>query len=174
MRQALLPGLRLPRVDGFGNGQFAVPLPETAWDCVALPVGFGASGVALGAANGEAEQVAEPPDVAAGGQGLVQDAVLADGLRGNAEGVPDPGAADRGVAYGGVPVDEQVRVDGGGPAAGALVEPGGQPLADGAGQRNVAAVEVEPPVADDTPAIPSGHKNSYSSKTQGSSAFLAR
>jgi hypothetical protein len=79
VRQTLLPGLRLLRVRGIGNGQFSVPLPETAWDCGVLPAGLGGSDVGLGAADGEAEQVAEPADVAAGGQGLVQDAVLADG-----------------------------------------------------------------------------------------------
>jgi len=110
---------------------------------MALRVWFGGAGVAPGAADGEAEQVTEAADVSAGGQGLVQDAVLADGLRGDADGVADPGTADRSFGNGGVPVDEQARVDGGGSAAGALVEPGGQPLADGTGQRDDPAVQVE-------------------------------
>ena len=37
-------------------------------------------GVALGAADGKAEQVAESADVSASGEGLIQYAVLADGL----------------------------------------------------------------------------------------------
>jgi hypothetical protein len=56
---------------------------------------------------------------------LIQDAVLADGLR----DMP------------------RVRVGGGRPVAGALIEPGGQALADGSGKRDDPPVEMEPPVA---------------------------
>jgi hypothetical protein len=63
----------------------SLPSPETTCDRMALRVWFGGTGVALGAADGEAEQVAQAADVPASGQGLVQDAVLADGPRGDAE-----------------------------------------------------------------------------------------
>lgn len=53
-------------------------------------------GVALGGGDGQSEQVADAADVAAAGVGLVQDAVLADGLdaAGHAGLQLDPPVAD--------------------------------------------------------------------------------
>ena len=56
-------------------------------------------GVAGGGGDGDAEEVAEPSDVAAGGVGFVEDAVLAQGLAaaGKVEGQPEPSISDAGL-----------------------------------------------------------------------------
>jgi hypothetical protein len=71
----------------------SLPLPETKFDRLALPACCGGAGVAFGAADGEPEQIAKPPDVTVGGQSLVQDAVLADGLFRGPDRAGDPAAA---------------------------------------------------------------------------------
>ena len=78
-------------------------------------VGFEGAGVAQGCVDVDAEQFADASDVAAGGADLVEDAVFAEGLRGEADVVRGEAAADRREPGCGASVDEQVRVDRVGP-----------------------------------------------------------
>ncbi len=102
---------------------------------------------AFGASDGEAEEVAEASDVAAGGEGLVEDAVLSQLLWGEAEGGADPASADGTGPDRRVEVDEQVGVGGVRPASSTFVEPGANTVAhwlgdddDRAGGQEHAAV----------------------------------
>ena len=95
------------RADGH---RYILLVPATSRDLAGLVVcagsrsggGPGGAGIAFGAAGGEPEQVAEAPDVAAGGLGFVQDAVFADGLGGDADGARNPGVGGRAGPHGGV------------------------------------------------------------------------
>jgi hypothetical protein len=104
--------------------------------------------VALGASDGEAEEVAEAPDIASGGQCFVEDPVLANGLGAHTEGRADPGAADGAGPHSRVGIDEQVRVDGVRPAAGAFVEPVGEPVPHRRGEDDGGLAEEHPAVSD--------------------------
>ena len=104
--------------------------------------------VAGGAFDAEPEEVADAAYVAAGGVDLVEDAVLAQGAWSYGAVLPGEGAAAGDESWCGSSVDEQVRVGAGGPGLVAVVEPGSQPCSDRCGERDVAAVQVEPPVDD--------------------------
>ena len=93
--------------------------------------------VSRGAGDGQAEQVGEGAEIVACGDGLVEESVEADLLAGHAELIVGPGLAHRSGMRAAADVDEQVRVDGGGPGRAAMVEVGAQPLADGTERRGV-------------------------------------
>jgi hypothetical protein len=101
-------------------------------------------GVTERGCHGYAEQVAQPAHVAVGGEGFVQDAVLPDLLDGHPDGLQDVVVADGPGAHRGVGVDEQVRVAGGGPSGGAVVQPGRQAPARRAGEQHGAAADAQP------------------------------
>src|SRR5215216_6689347 len=105
------------------------------------------SGVVLGGADGDAEQVADLSDVAAG-EHFVDDAVSTDGLCGLSEGAVDPVAADGFGAERGAGVDEEVGVDGVRPASGTVVEVAGDEGLDGCGEGHGSVAEAEAAVAD--------------------------
>src|SRR3546814_18275609 len=79
---------------------------------------------------------------------LVQYAVFAQGARAEAAVPPRKGRTAGDETRRGASVDEQVRVRGGRPGSVAVVEPGAQPCPHGCGERDVAALEVEPTVHD--------------------------
>src|SRR5207302_9552985 len=88
-------------VSGWGN----------SWvGCVQVGV-VECGGVARRCLDAEAEQVTDPSDVAAGGVDLLEDAVLAQGLRAEAGSSPWELLADWGQARRADAADEQVGVD---------------------------------------------------------------
>ena len=91
-------------------------------------------GVSHRAFDAEAEEVADPTDVSAGGVDLLEDAVFSQSL--GAEVCPLPGElfADRDEPWCTDAANEQVRVDAVGPGSVAVVEPGGEPDSYRAGQ----------------------------------------
>ena len=104
--------------------------------------GSGGGDVALGGGDDDAEQVAEVAWVA-GGEGFVEDAVLADGAGWRADLEGDPVGGGGSGSSGGAFVDEQVWVDAVGPAAAAFGEPGGEAGADGVCEEMVVVADVE-------------------------------
>lgn len=103
--------------------------------------------VSLGAGDGQAEEVAEAAEVAAGGEQLVEDTVLSHVLGHAGEAEADPirpgGAGAQGVAL----MEEQVGVGGCGPAPGAVVEIDAQALSDSLCEHDDPAGDLEPTVA---------------------------
>ena len=89
-----------------------------------------------GAGDGQAEQVGEDAQIAACGDGLVEDPVEADVLAGHAELIADPGLVHGSGMRPAADVDEQVRVDRGGPGRAAVVEVGAEPVADRVGEQD--------------------------------------
>src|SRR3546814_710141 len=103
---------------------------------------------ALVGVDAESEGGGEGADGAWGGVDLLEDAVFAQGLGPQLGLGPGELLADGAEARCAADADEQVRVDGGGPCRGPVVEPCGEADEDGAGERDVAAVEGESPVGD--------------------------
>lgn len=95
----------------------------------------------------QAEEVAQPADVFRG-VGFVQDAVLAKGLGGHAEGAVDPDMTDLGGSNCALCVDEQVRVDGLRPTGHSVVQPGSEASPDVWCQQHCPAWQVDPAIAD--------------------------
>ncbi len=104
--------------------------------------GSGGGDVALGGGDADAEEVAEVAWVA-GGEGFVEDAVLADGAGWRADLEGDPVGGGGSGSSGGAFVDKQVWVDAVGPAAVSFGEPGGEAGADGVCEEMVVVADVE-------------------------------
>src|SRR6266498_2618201 len=104
-------------------------------------------GVPLGRLDAEPEQITEAAEVSTGSDGFVEDAILADGLSGQAERLVDPPVADLPETDDGLGVDQQVRVGGWTAAFGAVVEPGCQPFRKGRCEQDGPVREVQPPVS---------------------------
>ncbi|WP_395365218.1 hypothetical protein ACHGLA_30815 [Streptomyces sp. YH02] len=109
---------------------------------------FQSRGVAHGACDGEPKEIADTSYVAAGGVDFLEDAVFAEGLGFDTKFDPREAPADAVRAGAGAPVDEQVRVDGGRPGPGPVVEVCRQAGAYGAGEGDGPVVDGEAAVAD--------------------------
>lgn len=105
-------------------------------------------GVAEGCWDGQSEQVADAPQVAAGGPDFMEDAVGADNACRGAEHEPKPAASDGLGAQCGPVVDEQVGVGRAGPSLVSEVEIGVQSEASGFGEQDDLVAQVRPSVVD--------------------------
>jgi hypothetical protein len=105
-------------------------------------------GVAHRRLNPDPEKVTDLPDIAPIGVDLLEDAVFSQGLGPEAGVGPGELFADRGEPGPAPMVDEQVRVGGGRPLPGAVVEPGGQTDFYRPGEGDVQTIEGEPAVDD--------------------------
>jgi hypothetical protein len=106
-------------------------------------------GVATGGVDTETEQIDETADVTAGGVGFVEDAVLAQTTREDAEGQTDPAPAD-GPDGGGAAVLDATVVNVGEDQTDQLLLLEGveDELRAQRGARGISAVEHVPPLAD--------------------------
>ena len=105
-------------------------------------------GIAQAGSNGETEEVADSADISATGMDLLENAVLSQRLGPQRRLPPWERTADRQEAWGGAPVDEQVRVTRARPGPPSVVEPGAESREHGAGQGDGSAPEDESSVDD--------------------------
>ena len=119
------------------------------WDVRPSQVGVSeGEPVAKGGPDREAEEIADPSDVATGGLDLLEDAVFTQSLGSEICFVPRELTSDRHEARGCLPADEKVLVDGAGPRPGPIVEPHSETNTHGTGQRDIPAIQGESAVDD--------------------------